>query len=34
MTRPDDYGGVDDHDVSGVYWWKSDFIIYDTQFLF
>ena len=33
MTRPGDYGGVDDYDLHGVYWRKSDFTIYDTQFL-
>ena len=32
MNRPDDYGGVDDYDACND-GRKSDFTIYDTQFL-
>ena len=33
MNGPDDYEGTHDYDMYDVYWWKSDFTIYDTQFL-
>jgi len=33
MNRPDDYEVSHDYDMYHVYWRKSDFTIYDTQFL-